>query len=87
MRNIITRALGDENVLVDTIELELTEKDKLLLCSDGLSGMVSDDEICALMSEGTPQTIVENLIKKANDNGGDDNITAIVVFTEKREEE
>lgn len=87
MRNIITRALGEENILVDTIELELTDSDKLLLCSDGLSGMVSDEDICGIMLEGTPQTIVENLIKKANNNGGDDNITAVVVFIEKREEE
>ena len=87
MRNVITRALGDENVQVDIMEVELQDQDRFLLCSDGLTGMVSDEKIEAIMLEDTPEHIVDTLIKTANDNGGEDNITAVVVFIEKRDEE
>ena len=85
MKNIITRALGEENVLVDTLELELCENDKLLLCSDGLTNMIPDEDIADLMSADMPETVAEHLIRMAKDNGGDDNITAVVVFIEKED--
>jgi len=81
-RSIITRALGvDSEVDVDLISLPLQEGDRLLLCSDGLTSMVEAGEIQdCLAAGGDPQQIADELVTKANDAGGDDNITVIVVF-------
>lgn len=80
-KNIITRAIGaDEDVAVDFFEVELKKGDYFLLCSDGLSNMVSENEICWLVYEdNTLEKKVENLITAANDHGGRDNIAAILV--------
>ncbi|MGH7616064.1 MAG: Stp1/IreP family PP2C-type Ser/Thr phosphatase [Gemmatimonadaceae bacterium] len=79
-RNIILQALGPE----PTIKVDLTHQvvrrgDTLVLCSDGLSGQVSKDEIAAVVSEETDLTnACRRLIDRANENGGPDNITVIV---------
>ena len=80
-RSIITRALGvDEDVQVDLETVELSEGDRLLLCSDGLSSMVEDDSIeSVLTSESDPQRAADRLIDLANEAGGDDNITVVVI--------
>ena len=80
-RSIITRALGvDEDVQVDLETVELSEGDRLLLCSDGLSSMVEDDSIeSVLASESDPQGAADRLIDAANEAGGDDNITVVVI--------
>jgi PPM family protein phosphatase len=80
-RNVITRALGIEvDVDVDTWELELTEGDRLLICSDGLNGMLDDSDIRQiLMQEGDPNGAVQRLIDEANAAGGEDNITVILL--------
>ncbi len=81
-RSIITRALGTEPaVSPDFFEIELEHGDRLLLCSDGLSGMVPEDELSKILAEGaTPRTVARSLIEAALRQGGEDNITAVVLF-------
>ncbi|MFO0625136.1 MAG: PP2C family serine/threonine-protein phosphatase [Polyangiales bacterium] len=81
-RNVITRALGmTEVVLVDLRADGLRGGDTFVLCSDGLSGMLSDGEILAtvLSHEGDPDAACEALVRLANDHGGEDNVTAVVL--------
>ncbi len=80
-RNVITRALGmHDHVVVDLMNDEPQPGDVYLLCSDGLSGMITDGEILRIVSsiEDTAE-ICRRLIAKANENGGEDNITALFV--------
>ncbi len=78
-RHIITRAVGiDREVSVDHATLEVKENDTFLLCTDGLTEMVADSEICAILAECAPAAATENLIRRANEQGGVDNITAVV---------
>ncbi|MBE3559368.1 MAG: Stp1/IreP family PP2C-type Ser/Thr phosphatase [Ktedonobacteraceae bacterium] len=79
-RNVITRSLGTQaDVEVDIFTERLEDGDTLILCSDGLSGPVSDEELRAIADQYVPQESVYRLIERANENGGPDNITAIVV--------
>jgi protein phosphatase len=80
-RSIITRALGvDASVEVDVYPIELTPGDRILLCSDGLTGMVQPDDIAAtLRREDDPARAAALLIDAANQAGGEDNITVVVV--------
>lgn len=80
-KNIITRALGQwENLDIEIQDLELVDGDRLLLCSDGLNGMVSDAEIAALLNAYPErQAACTALIEVANDYGGRDNVTAVLV--------
>ncbi len=81
-RNLIYRSLGagHKNVDVDTFHLMLQPNDLLLLCSDGLWEMVHQDELLGILNEqSNPQQKCEKLIDAANKNGGEDNITAVVV--------
>ncbi len=79
--NLLYRTIGsDENVKVDTFKVDLKRGDSLLLCSDGLWGEMTDEEIhrvCA--GEKDLITTCSRLIQAAKDNGGKDNITAVVV--------
>lgn len=79
-RNLITRAVGvDAFVEADIFEGELAPTDLLLLCSDGLTGMLEDEEIVALVNASRSlDEAVDHLIAAACDNGGTDNITAIL---------
>jgi protein phosphatase len=81
-RNIVTRALGGPNpVDVDVSEEEMQDGDILLLCSDGLNTMITDEDILTIISEN-PEDIekaCQVLIDRANQNGGEDNVTAILV--------
>lgn len=85
MKNVITRSVGfEERVQVEVYEAAAQPGDIYLICSDGLSGLLDEEEILAvieknLIQEGDVAKTVENLIASANANGGDDNITAIVV--------
>jgi protein phosphatase len=82
MRNIITRALGNrEELEVDVTEESLREGDIFMLCSDGLSSMLSDDEILGTLAEHLqdPEAACRALVEQANDRGGDDNITVVIL--------
>jgi protein phosphatase len=80
-RSIITRALGvDSDVDVDTQTIELREGDRILLCSDGLSSMVDQDSIAQVLDDKSdPQEASERLVQLANEAGGEDNITVVVI--------
>jgi serine/threonine protein phosphatase PrpC len=79
-RSVITRALGPEgDVEVDTFTIQARDGDVYLLCSDGLSGMVSDADMERIVGDGTAlDGTAKRLIEAANDNGGRDNITAVL---------
>ncbi|MGZ4211646.1 MAG: Stp1/IreP family PP2C-type Ser/Thr phosphatase [Actinomycetota bacterium] len=80
-RSVLTRALGaDREVEVDETQITLMDGDRLLLCSDGLTGMLADDEIRRLVSSGSDlEEICQTLVDEANDRGGLDNITVVLV--------
>jgi len=81
MQNVLLRALGTQpDVEVDIEQVGLFANDVLLLCSDGLTRMATEPEIAgALQSEPDPQKAAEKLVRLANEGGGVDNVTAIVV--------
>ena len=82
MRNIVTRALGNQpRVEVDVVEEEIRPGDVFALCSDGLNGMILDSEIeGTLAAQGqVPRAACQTLVDLANANGGEDNITVIVM--------
>jgi protein phosphatase len=82
MRNIVTRALGNQpEVEVDLAEEEIRPGDVFALCSDGLNGMLGDDEIQQVLeaNASVPQEACRRLVDRANALGGEDNITVIVV--------
>ena len=80
-RSILTNALGvDREIQVDEASYELTVGDRLLLCSDGLSGMVPEEEIKRILVEHEdPQEACDVLVRAANEAGGQDNITAVIL--------
>ena len=80
-RSILTRALGVDDVLqVDEGVVELRAGDRLLLCTDGLTAMMSDAEIRAVLKESRdPNGAVERLVRAANRAGGIDNITTVIL--------
>jgi protein phosphatase len=80
-RSILTRALGvDPAVQVDEADLRVVAGDRLLLCSDGLTGMVSDGQIGEILAtKADPQEAVDALVQVANRAGGIDNITAVIL--------
>lgn len=79
-KNIITRAVGiDKDVDIDFFEVTLCPDDYILLCSDGLTNMVEDQEMERIIqSNGTLMEKAEQLIGLANDNGGKDNIAVVL---------
>jgi len=81
LKNVVTRALGGgPTVLPELQEFDLQPGDQYLFCSDGLTTMLSDDEIAGVLGAGDdPEAICRVLIEQANEKGGLDNITAIVV--------
>jgi PPM family protein phosphatase len=87
-RSIITRALGPEpEVRVDTMTVPAKAGDVFLLCSDGLTTMVSDDEIARILTESRSlRSAVNKLIDAANSGGGRDNITAVAFRLEEEGE-
>jgi protein phosphatase len=81
-QNILLRALGrDPDVEVDLAEVTVAAGDRLLLCSDGLTRMVPDDQLSGALDRfrGDPQGACDHLIEAANTSGGPDNITVVVV--------
>lgn len=88
-RNVITRSVGFESsVLVDIYEKDVNSGELYIACSDGLSGMVDDTELLRIIDEkgwdgDDLNPLANTLIDAANANGGDDNVTAVVVRVDK----
>lgn len=79
-RNEITRAVGiTKSIKMDFVAGLLENGDKLLLCSDGLNSLCTDEEIESVINEYNGEDIVKNLIDLANTNGGKDNITVVII--------
>ena len=80
-KNIITRAIGGESkVEAEMFSVELKPEDKILMCSDGLSNMVDDAEILEIINrEPDIEKAARMLIDAANENGGKDNISVVIV--------
>lgn len=79
-KNIITRAVGvDKSIKIDFEQIDLNDDDILLLCTDGLSNYVSNNEMIELMSDGKHYAFADRLVQKANANGGGDNITVVII--------
>lgn len=82
-KNVLTKAMGttsDIEVIVNTLDIK--DKDVFLFCSDGLTNMVSDEEIFRIVKENSPEEARDMLLDLALKNGGMDNITFILVFNE-----
>lgn len=79
-KNIITRALGvDEDIDIDFDFTALEDGESFVLCSDGLSGLISDEDILRIYNDNSINTVCEKYIEAANGNGGHDNITVVVM--------
>jgi serine/threonine protein phosphatase PrpC len=87
-KNVITRALGmQDHVVVDLQHDDPKQGDIYVLCSDGLSGMVSDGDIEQIVTgAGEIREACRRLIQQANEHGGEDNITAVLIKIEESEE-
>lgn len=82
-KNIITRAVGaDDTVKTDFFTVQLEEGDEVLMCTDGLTNMLEDEEIRMIL-DGARDIVekAQELVKAANDNGGRDNISVILIET------
>jgi protein phosphatase len=80
-RSMITRALGlDDELAVDLYPVSLVAGDRVMMCSDGLTTMVSEDDLTSLLaSDGEPATVAQRLVDAANAAGGVDNTTVLVL--------
>lgn len=80
-KNIITRAVGiKKEVKIDFFDMRLEKGDLILMCSDGLSNMLEDREIEEIIKKGGELSeIVDELVERANQNGGKDNIAVILI--------
>ncbi len=82
LRHILTRALGiDPSVVPSVTTMEVTERDQLLLCTDGLTKMMTDQQILETILGGhpNPDRACQALIEEANNRGGEDNVTVVMV--------
>mgnify|MGYP003290043367 CR=1 FL=1 len=79
-KNIITRAMGvDEKIDIEFDTVEFAENDALILCSDGLSGLLKKEKLLEMYNQYDFNTLADKYIEAANDNGGVDNITVVVM--------
>ncbi len=80
LRHVITRAIGiEQDFEVESSALPIQGQDRFLLCTDGLMELVEDNEIAEILKTAGPKAAVERLIDLANERGGVDNITAVVI--------
>jgi protein phosphatase len=85
-KNLVTRALGiDRDVELEIKEHHVQVRDMYLLCSDGLSDMVTDEEIRILLMEAgaNVERAATNLVRFANEKGGKDNVSVVVAYVRK----
>ena len=83
MRNYITRAVGtEETIAVDITTHDRKQGDRWLICSDGMYGMVSKDELCRLMKTGDLEETAEHMLRAALEGGGKDNISLVLLQDE-----
>lgn len=80
-RNVVTQALGPRDH-IETVNYQITlqKNDQILLCSDGLTTMLSDEDIAETLTEFSGQEAVDMLIERANQEGGEDNITVLLIY-------
>ncbi len=87
-RNVITRALGvDDNIKIDFSVHTLRENEAVLLCSDGLTNFIEEQDILEMFCNLEPETLTQALVDRANDNGGGDNITAVIMCQAQKKED
>ena len=89
-KNIVTRALSTNAVVVpDFFEVGRKKDMAVLLCSDGLFSMISDEEIASIVREnkGNPESACRELVHRANENGGKDNISVVLIYADEAEME
>ena len=80
-KNFITRAIGIRCVVnVDYVECEYKRGDAILICTDGLTNCVSEEEIVNIINNNRDSKVVNKLVDAANSGGGTDNITVITIF-------
>ena len=79
-RNVITRAIGVHSpVKIDFFDMKLEKGDRILLCSDGLTNMIDDDEILRIVKKcSSPKEAAQRLVTEANKSGGKDNISVVL---------
>lgn len=80
-RHVLTRAVGvDENLIVDSGSFDVKPKDRILICSDGLTLFIHKDELCKALSDyrRTEREIINDLFTHVYENGAKDNVTAIL---------
>jgi serine/threonine protein phosphatase PrpC len=89
LRHILTRNLGSSDTVdVDVFEVEPMNNDGFLLCTDGLTDHVSDDEILRIIKNGDdPDHLCQKLVSEANNRGGNDNITVSLIFLDRLDRE
>lgn len=80
-KNVITRAIGGaKEIMADFFEAELTAGNRIIMCSDGLSNMVEDEEIERVLASDIPiEDKTKQLLCRANENGGKDNIAVVII--------
>lgn len=80
MKNVITRAVGvEENIEVDYFELFAEPGSRILICTDGLTNYLSDEDIYSMAIKTAPEQAVSDLVNRANQGGGKDNITVALI--------
>lgn len=86
-KNVITRSVGYErDIQCDTIRRTLAPNDKFVICSDGLSGMVSDTRLYDIFMSVPSEKLVQRFVQEAKWNGGDDNVTALVLHAREEKQ-
>ncbi len=84
LKHVLTRAIGvKQTVKADVSEMQFFEGDRIVICSDGLSGKLNPEEILEIVTQNPPDTACRLFIDLANERGGDDNVTVIVLMLNK----
>ena len=79
-KNLITRAVGvEKRIDIDFSEIDLNDNETLILCTDGLSNFVTNKEMIDDIKDGQYYAFADRLVKRANKNGGGDNITVVAI--------